>query len=180
MFDQPIEILTLCHEKVRRFTRLTGKLRTHVAQRGADDAAAEAASKVLRYFNIAAPLHHDDEDLDVYPALLALSRDAFEDDQKTRLDAAIHRLQNEHAELASLWADASKWLENIEQKKIIPPPDNLSQFIHAYAHHADCEEAEIYPFIQLLDQDTLREIGLRMARRRGAKVTAPMTIRGQA
>lgn len=171
MFDHPLEILTLCHEKVRRFALLTEKLHRHIDQHGADDAAAQAAQKVLRYFNIAAPLHHDDEDLDVYPALLALNDDAFQGDQKKVLDAAIHRLQNEHTALASLWDDTRQWLEQIEQKNVAPSPDTLQQFIQAYPQHADCEEAEIYPFIALIEPDTLREIGIRMAQRRGAKHT---------
>ena len=171
MFDLPVEILTLCHEKVRRFALLTDKLHAHIAQHGADDVAAQAAQKVLRYFNIAAPLHHDDEDMDVYPALLALSEDAFQGDQKKVLAAAIHRLQDEHTELASLWADVRQWLEQIEQKKAASPPDTLKQFIQAYPQHADCEEAEIYPFIELLEPHTLQEIGTRMAQRRGAKQT---------
>jgi hemerythrin-like domain-containing protein len=171
MFDHPLEILTLCHEKVRRFALLTDKLQTHVAQHGADDAAAQAAQKVLRYFNIAAPLHHDDEDLDVYPALLALTEDRFQGAQKTVLAAAIHRLQNEHTELARLWTDARQWLVQIEQKQSVTPPATLKQFIQAYPHHADCEEAEIYPFIELLEPHTLQVIGQRMAQRRGAKHT---------
>lgn len=171
MFDHPVEILTLCHEKVRRFALLTEKLRMHIAQHGADDAAAEAAQKVLRYFNIAAPLHHEDEDMDVYPALLALGEDTFHGNQKKVLAAAIHRLQDEHSELVSLWADARQWLEQIEQKKAASPPDTLKLFVHAYPQHATREEAEIYPFIALLEPHTLQEIGTRMAQRRVAKQT---------
>lgn len=171
MFDDPLEILTLCHEKVRRFARLAQKLGEHVSRHGADDAAVQAAQKVLRYFNIAAPLHHDDEDLDVYPALLALNQDALDADKKNELSASIHRLQNEHTDLAGLWMDVRQWLEEIEQGKMVSSPENLNRFALTYVRHADAEEAEIYPFIQLLNTATLREIGLHMALRRGAKHT---------
>ena len=171
MFDDPLEMLTLCHEKVRRFARLTDRIGEHVSKHGADDVATEAAGKVLRYFNIAAPLHHDDEDLNVYPELLALRDDVLDAGQKTVLNASIHRLQLEHDELAGLWREVRSWLEQIEQGNRVPAPENLKRFARTYVRHADDEEAEIYPFIRLLDNNILREIGRNMAERRGAKHT---------
>lgn len=169
MFDDPLEMLTLCHEKVRRFARLTDKIAAHVIAHGADDAASQAAQKVLRYFNIAAPLHHDDEDLDVYPALLALNHKDLDAEHKSALDRSIRQLQAQHFELEKLWSEVRQWLERIEQKEFIATPENLNRFAQAYVEHADREEAEIYPAIALLDQAKLRAIGVRMAQRRGAK-----------
>lgn len=171
MFDDPLEILTLCHEKVRRFARLALKLGDHVARHGSDDAAADAAQKVLRYFNMAAPLHHDDEDLDVYPALIALNELSIDQDKKKVLVDSIHRLQKEHAELGLLWIEIKQWLEQVEQNKTITPPESLGHFADVYIRHAEREESQIYPYISLLNADTLREIGTSMAMRRGAKTT---------
>lgn len=42
-----------------------------------DVQAQAAAAQILRYFNVAAPLHHQDEDEDLFPALLALHQPAL-------------------------------------------------------------------------------------------------------
>ena len=46
------------------------RLVPHVAAHGVDRAASEAAQAVLRYFDLAAPDHHADEEQDLFPALL--------------------------------------------------------------------------------------------------------------
>ncbi|RYY71287.1 MAG: hemerythrin domain-containing protein, partial [Comamonadaceae bacterium] len=70
-FEQPFEMLEACHERVQRSLQLLARLCAHVRSQGGDDSAREAARDVLRYFDIAAPLHHEDEELHVFPPLLA-------------------------------------------------------------------------------------------------------------
>ena len=57
-----IEMLMACHEKVRHFAKLADRIAAHITEHGADPQAREAAKSVMRYFDIAAPLHHADED----------------------------------------------------------------------------------------------------------------------
>ncbi|RYF75253.1 MAG: hemerythrin domain-containing protein, partial [Comamonadaceae bacterium] len=66
-FEQPFAMLEACHERVQRTLALLGRLRGHVQAHGADEPARQAARDVLRYFDIAAPLHHEDEELHVFP-----------------------------------------------------------------------------------------------------------------
>lgn len=70
-FEQPFAMLEACHERVQRTLALLQRLRAHVLEHGADVPAQQAARDVLRYFDIAAPLHHEDEELHVFPLLLA-------------------------------------------------------------------------------------------------------------
>ena len=72
-FDQPFEMLDACHDRVRRSLDLLRRLRDYLRGHGhgCDDSARQAARDVLRYFDIAAPLHHEDEELHVFPPLLA-------------------------------------------------------------------------------------------------------------
>ena len=70
-FDQPFEMLGACHERVQRTLDLLQRLQTYLAEQGVDDSARQAARDVLRYFDIAAPLHHQDEERHVFPPLLA-------------------------------------------------------------------------------------------------------------
>ena len=72
-FDTPFEMLEACHERVERSLDLLARLCSYLHDHACDDTARQAARDVLRYFDIAAPLHHEDEELHVFPLLLALA-----------------------------------------------------------------------------------------------------------
>lgn len=167
IIDAPIDLLKTCHEKVRRFTNLMLKLETHVSKRGVDDNAREAAQSIVRYFTVAAPLHHQDEEDDLFPALRMLTPDAMGIDLHEVLSEALDRLEAEHQILDQLWGNCSIWLEKLEQGENHSAPVNLKEFVEKYQRHAAQEESEIYPHAALLTQETLRALGLKMAQRRG-------------
>ena len=96
-FEQPFAMLEACHERVARTLRLLLKLVDHVANGGVDAQARSAASDVLRYFNVAAPLHHQDEELHVFPLLLAHG-DAL-------LNAQVNTMQSDHRRMDTLWGE---------------------------------------------------------------------------
>lgn len=76
-FEQPFEMLLACHERVQRSLDLLLRLQAHVARHGADDEARDAARDVLRYFDIAGPHHHQDEEQHVLPRLRAAGQAAL-------------------------------------------------------------------------------------------------------
>ncbi len=98
-FDQPFEMLDACHDRVRRSLDLLRRLRDYLHSHGCDDSARQAARDVLRYFDIAAPLHHEDEELHVFPPLLAQEHDA-------PLVTLVRQLQRDHLHMAERWAAA--------------------------------------------------------------------------
>ena len=156
----PMEMLLACHEKVRRFSALMIKLAKHVEQKGADQQAHDAAQAVLRYFDIAAPLHHDDEDLNLYPALCNLGDET--------LRSNIAQLQQEHDELNTLWGLTRPWLMSLSrapwQRTEAPP--SLYALGERYPAHADREEALVYPHAAQLHELELATIGQAMISRR--------------
>lgn len=158
-FAEPMSMLLACHQKVRRYARLCQRLAEHVAAQGANQEAAITASNILRYFNVAAPLHHQDEDEDLYPALLAL--------QEPALGMAIAQLGQEHHLLAVYWQQLVPWLSQIAAGQVTAPPDVLDAFVRDYLAHADAEERMVYPAATRLAPATLAELGVRMQRRRG-------------
>lgn len=160
-FETPLAMLTACHDKVRHFAALSLKLAAHIEAKGCDDEAREAASNILRYFDVAAPLHHADEEEDLFPALRALGEPA--------LDSAMAELEAEHRSLAGLWQSVRLWLTAISQGKAAPPPCELEGFARLYPAHADREEAEVYGAAQRLTNTELDRLGARMRQRRGAK-----------
>lgn len=160
--DDPIELLLACHGKVRRFAALALRLRDHLATTGPDtgpDAQArEAAQAILRYFNIAAPLHHDDEELDLFPALRRLGQ--------PDLNAGMDALEAEHAELATLWASLGPWLNAIAEGHAHATPESVDAFAARYVAHAQREEDEIYPGAVHLTPDQVGRISAAMVQRR--------------
>lgn len=158
--DDPIELLVACHDKVRRFAGLTLRLRDHLAAKGVDQQAQEAAQSILRYFNVAAPLHHDDEELDLFPALRQLAI--------AELDRHMAELEAEHTELASLWQSLSAWLTATAAGQPHPEPDGVDAFAQRYQAHAQREEDAVYPFAARLTAEQTGRISAAMVARRTA------------
>lgn len=158
--DDPIELLVACHDKVRRFAGLTLRLRDHLAAKGPDNQAQEAARSILRYFSIAAPLHHDDEEVDLFPALRQL---AIND-----LNQHMAQLEAEHTELAALWQGLQAWLNATAEGQTHPSPDTVEAFAQRYQAHAQREEDQVYPFASRLTDAQIGLISAAMVARRTA------------
>ena len=60
--DQPLEILEACHERVKNHCQILQRLSAHLKVAGIDDQAILASKNLLRYFEIAAKNHHEDEE----------------------------------------------------------------------------------------------------------------------
>lgn len=157
-FDDPVALLLACHDKVRRFAALSLRLDRHLTDHGVDHEASVAAGNILRYFDLAAPLHHADEEEDLFPALRRLDDPA--------LTAAMNALETQHEALGELWRAVRPWLASIAQQGAPVRPAELEDFARAYPEHAAREEREIYGAAARLDAEVLEGIGRRMQARR--------------
>ncbi|MDN3986601.1 hemerythrin domain-containing protein [Zwartia vadi] len=169
-FDSPIELLEACHEKVRRFAKLTQRIAQHIETTGIDSKTREAAQSVLRYFTIAVPLHHQDEEDDLFPALKSLSPATIGEEAFKNLNNSIQELEAEHETLGRLWREIENWLKVIAGNNTSTPPKCLNEFTEKYIQHADLEEQTLYPHARLLAPETLSRLGLKMAERRGHRM----------
>ena len=164
-FEQPFAMLEACHERLQRTLGLLGRLREHVRQQGVDHDARQAARDVLRYFDIAAPLHHQDEELHVFPLLLA--------EATPEVRALVTRLQQDHVAMTADWAAARAGLQALlhENATGFTPQDEaaLDRFAMRYDAHIAAEEGMAYPAAAaLLPPAALEVMGREMAARRGA------------
>lgn len=162
-FEEPFAMLEACHERVQRTLALLGRLREHVEQQGSDDSARQAARDVLRYFDIAAPLHHEDEELHVFPPLL--------DHGSPAVVALVRRLLKDHQDMGTDWAAARQPLQALAdgQASAFSAADEaaLERFAWRYARHIEDEEGVAYPAVlQLLPPEALAPMGREMAARR--------------
>lgn len=163
-FEQPYEMLQACHERVQRSLDLLGRLLDYVEKKGHDAQTRSAAADVLRYFDLAAPLHHEDEERHVFPPLLAQG--------DATLRTAVQKLQEDHRRMEELWsvvrqpllqwrdAGASGGMDAATQ-------DAVARFIALYAGHIDTEEGLVYPAARAgMDPATLATMGAEMQGRR--------------
>ena len=163
-FDEPIEILDGCHQRIRRQCALVVRIAAHVAAQGADAEAARAAAGVIRYFEDAAANHHRDEEEDLFPLLFYAAPSA----NLNAVRALLHRLRGEHRRLELLWADVRERLEAIAQGRDAGLSEALArEFAGAYDAHIAFEETELLPLARtVLDENHRARLGARMARRR--------------
>jgi hemerythrin-like domain-containing protein len=164
-FDQPFEMLTACHERVQRTLDLLQRLQNYLIAKGVDDNARQAARDVLRYFDLAAPLHHEDEERHIFPALLQEGTDP-------RTQAVVRQLQQDHVHMAACWTQARAPLralaDGTQNAFSIADQVVLARFASLYADHIRHEEALVYPAAKaLIDAMAQQAMGREMAARRG-------------
>ena len=167
-FEAPFEMLAACHERFERMLTLLERLAAHVADQGADTQAREAAADVMRYFDLAAPQHHEDEERHVLPLLRAHGHAAL-----------AERLHAEHAAMVEGWAALRPALDALREGNAAAALTPAAQqawreFAALYRSHAQAEERMAFPTVQaLLDATAQRAMGQEMAQRRGARPAGP-------
>ena len=158
-FDDPLGMLKACHGRIERQLTTLGRLQKHLPQFGCDEDARSAARAILRYFDLAAPNHHADEESSVFPRLAAKAPAA-----KPLLDD----LERDHAAIAESWTRLRPLLASIAagQRAVLSPKD-VAAIRGAYESHIAREESELIPLAAAtFDADTLAAIGREMAARR--------------
>ena len=165
-FEAPYEMLEACHERVQRSLDLLGRLVDYIADKGHDAQTRSAAADVLRYFDLAAPLHHQDEEQHVFPLLLAQG--------DAPLRATVQRLQADHRQMETRWAVVReallRWREPACQEPV--PADirtAIAQFRSVYAGHIEAEEGLVFPAARAaMSEATQAAMGAEMQARRRA------------
>lgn len=164
-FDEPLAVLKHCHGRIRKQLATLDKLLMHLPQHGADVEAQQAAHAVLRYFNDAAPLHHEDEEEDLLPQLEA---SAGGDDAR-ELQVLLPRILDEHREMANLWLALDRELSTIATGHSAQlSPTDVARFACLYDAHMALEESVIAPMAKrLFTAAQMRRLGDAMRARRG-------------
>ncbi|WP_233556417.1 hemerythrin domain-containing protein [Noviherbaspirillum sedimenti] len=164
-FDEPIAVLRHCHTRIRKQLATLNKLVAHLPHHGADLEAQQAAHAVLRYFNDAATLHHEDEEEDLLPQLetTASGEDAGQ------LQALLPRLLKEHQEMAALWLALDRELVTIASGQSAQLSEtDVARFASLYEAHMQLEESVIAPMAKrLFSEAQMHQLGDAMRARRG-------------
>lgn len=168
-FEAPFDMLAACHERVERLLALLARLQQHLLEHGSDDLARQAARDVMRYFDLAAPLHHQDEELHVFPPLLS-GPDAG-------LRSLVERLVQDHRAMEIAWPGARRVLHGIAEGPVADgaaltatQTAALDRFAGLYERHLLDEERLAYPAAQaVLTPQALQAMSGDMMQRRGVR-----------
>ena len=165
--NDPVGLMTACHRRIERFLKTLRVAAKHAGERDLEKEELEAIGRSLTYFRNAAPKHTEDEEHDLFPALLKKQPD---------VGTSVDNLQSDHARATVLHARVDaiglKW---IEDRRI--SPEALKEFVDAtdqldvlYTAHIKHEETEVFPRASnALNDAELEAIGRNMAARRGVE-----------
>lgn len=157
-WDEPIEMLYACHGKVKQFCRQLQILPDYIEQNGCNQAVKNDVRQILNYFNQSAPLHHDDEEKDFFPALVK---------EVPTAQAEIDLLESQHQALHQNWDELSAELTKLLNDEISNVDRELiARFVAGYDEHIAIEEPLFELGREYLGQNELQAIGKVMAERR--------------
>jgi pyridoxamine 5'-phosphate oxidase len=164
-FDQPVEMWLACHERVQRFAALLSRLIDHLGKRGADEDAQVTATSIRRYFNEAAPRHHEDEEVDMFPRL----RERLNAEADQAVLDVLEQVEADHLEMAGLWKALDAELAQIARGNAMDlSRAAVDRFATMYRHHIDAEERVLLPALKrALSPSDWQQVGRAMAERRG-------------
>ena len=164
-FDHPLEILDGCHQRIRRQCALIERLGEHLASRGVDAEASEAARRVMHYFDRAGVDHHRDEEDDLFPALERSTSGTI----RVATDTLLALLRRDHGELERRWDEMRRVLhEMTEGREARLDRVAAAAFTATYERHIQLEERRLLPLARTtLDAADIARLGASMARRRG-------------
>jgi len=164
-FEVPLEMLSACHGRIEQQCSTLRRLQSHLLAHGADDQARAAAAAVMRYFDLAARQHHEDEERDLFPALL----ESMAGSDPACVRELTSYLAAEHRELKVAWRRIRAVLERVEAGEALAlDPDHVESFVDLYVRHIEREETELLPMaVRLLSDGELDVIGRAMRERRG-------------
>lgn len=162
-FEQPVEMLEACHERVLQRVALLERLDRHLQAHGSDDQAIEAAQDLIRYFDIAAVHHHEDEERHLLPLLRRIGEAPLADEVLAA-----------HALLARLWVPIRDELRRVAAGQPLQgaPAERGARwgdYARHYRAHVELEEARLFPLAERLTGAERAEMGADMARRRGVR-----------
>lgn len=165
--DAPLQDFSDCHAG---FVRL---LETSLALPEMLAAAARAracAAEVVTMFRDSLLAHHDDEERELFPAVLQAAQRG---DEAARAQAMIEQLVREHREIAQLWKQLEADMQAVANGSLRRmDAELLHELVRRFNEHVRTEEAEFLPFSQAVlgrQSENLGALGLALHRRHEAR-----------
>ncbi len=172
--EEPLELLLACHVRLRSFSALSLALATRTDLPPAE--MADAAQRLLRYFQVALPLHEADEEDSLAPALLATSAGSRVQDALGTMAAQHEQLHEILDALIPAWegiaAAASE--ANAPRAVGVPAQSEARGLSNLIELHLDLEEKLVFPAITLIEPAARKRLFAEIRGRRTPEVMATM------
>lgn len=128
------------------------------------------AADMLKMFHDRLLAHHDDEERDLFPAVLRVAQPG---DEADRARTMVEQLVREHREIAQLWRQLEPAVQAIANG-YLPQLDSalLQELVRRFNEHVRVEEEEFLPFAQKVlarEAEDMAMLGLALHRRHEAE-----------
>jgi hemerythrin-like domain-containing protein len=153
MSDTPTRQPTEASAPLQDFSRchagFVTVLETALGLPGMIDTAARSrscAADMLKMFHDRLLAHHDDEERDLFPAVLRVAQPG---DEADRAQTMVAQLVREHREIAQLWKQLEPAVQAIANGYLPRlDPALLHELVRRFNEHVRLEEEEFLPFAQ--------------------------------
>lgn len=175
--DSPLQDFSRCHIGFVTLLETSLGLPEMVATSAR---ARSCAADVVKMFRHSVLAHHDDEERDLFPAVLKAAQPGAEAD---RANAMVAQLVREHHEIATLWKQLEPTVQAIATG-YLPGLDSalLQELVKRFNEHVRIEEVEFLPFAQQVlarHGDHMAMLGLALHRRHeDAEIMATAVVYG--
>jgi iron-sulfur cluster repair protein YtfE (RIC family) len=165
-FDDPFAVMQALHVRLEQRAALLARLAGHVLQHGSDEDARATAGHVMRCFDEDCPMHHDDEEEDLFPLLRA----ATPAGEQARVEILIAALIAQHRDMHAAFDAVRPQLAAVADGRLAVIDPGLVDALHTLCvEHVELEESELFPFARAhLDAAAIERLGRAMAARRNA------------
>ena len=164
--DRPLATLMECHDRIRAQCDILRRLASQLPADGWDGPARKyAAANLLWFFGTTGRHHHEDEETDLFPAMIAAATGSYAE----RVASLVQQLEAQHRELEDAWMHLSVNVKKIaDGDASVLDALEVARFTAAYREHSALEETELIPLAELiLSAPECAVVGRSMARRRG-------------
>lgn len=170
-FNAPLEALAEGHGRLLLQCDALLRLPGRVAAEAPDAVACKAASELRYELDLAIARLHQDEERDLFPALLESMGGSDPICIRQMTDARAQ----EHREIERRWLPLGQWLETVAQgSDRAPEPGAVDSFVSLVRSHIELEDQELLPMAERLISDAaIAEIGEAMRLRHAPAGTRP-------
>jgi iron-sulfur cluster repair protein YtfE (RIC family) len=165
-FRDPLGVMHALHLRLQQRSALLVRLAEHVRHHGSDEDARATAGHVMRCFDEDCPIHHDDEEQDLFPLLRAATPPI----EEARLEILIAALLAQHQDMRAAYDAVRPQLAAVSDGRLGAIDPELVDRLHTLCfEHVELEELELMPFArEHLDAPAVERLGRAMAARRNA------------
>ena len=139
--DQPFEALDTCHRQIQLHLADLQRMALHMESAGLNEADRKLAGEIQEFFSHAAREHHEMEEKQVFPPLLASGN--------AELVEAVRSLQQDHGFLEENWIELGPQLRGIAEGNdwfdVAEFQHNVALYLALMSGHIALEESLIYP-----------------------------------